>query len=332
MNADLETVYQGLVGAFHGAPLRSGDVLTAAGHTADDSALAASQCPYLGFSMGALDASEWGGDDWTDEIRWVIPARLTVIADADDGGAALRSAVTDLMQRCRAVRGLPYDDKGLAVDDQTSRYIDRLKSEEIRPLVDRRGPHIAGISLGGPFDSGKYVAQMTFRLAFKMTLDPRQLRRAQVVVLGMKSYDVAKSTIDTTLPGEVMLPRFTTEDRRAVGRLTFPPTRIVDNGVPRYLTGEDGVDGPFPKDLPRELIVNPRSVSVAALATTQLSAIVYMQDDVSKTATDAASWQSSDATKATVSSSGLVTGVAAGSAVITATHLGVSATCAVTVT
>ena len=43
-------------------------------------------------------------------------------------------------------------------------------------------------------------------------------------------------------------------------------------------------------------------------------------------------WGSSDTTKATVDDSGLVTGVAAGSATITATYAGVSKTCSVTVT
>ena len=43
-------------------------------------------------------------------------------------------------------------------------------------------------------------------------------------------------------------------------------------------------------------------------------------------------WGTSDASKATVSKTGVVTGVAAGSAVITAYFAGVTASCTVTVT
>jgi uncharacterized protein YjdB len=119
-----------------------------------------------------------------------------------------------------------------------------------------------------------------------------------------------------------------------VGRFSQPATRIIDNGVPAwppYDTG-DGVTEARLSELVQRIFVNPPTLSVAALATSQLSALVYFQDGASQHITAGASWATSDAAKATVSSAGLVTGVAAGSATITASYAGVTATCVVTVT
>lgn len=76
--------------------------------------------------------------------------------------------------------------------------------------------------------------------------------------------------------------------------------------------------------------ISPTTASIAVAATRQLTATVAPADAANKAVT----WSSSDDTKATVNSSGLVTGVTAGSATITATTVdgGKTATCAVTVT
>jgi uncharacterized protein YjdB len=76
--------------------------------------------------------------------------------------------------------------------------------------------------------------------------------------------------------------------------------------------------------------LSPTSASVAVNATTQLTATVAPSNATNKNVT----WSTSNSTIATVSSSGLVTGKAAGSATITVTtqDQGKTATCAVTVT
>ncbi|NIG74947.1 Ig domain-containing protein [Klebsiella sp. Ap-873] len=61
--------------------------------------------------------------------------------------------------------------------------------------------------------------------------------------------------------------------------------------------------------------VAPKTASIAVAATRQLAATVAPVDATNKAVT----WSSSDATKATVSNTGLVTGVAAGTATITVT-------------
>lgn len=73
--------------------------------------------------------------------------------------------------------------------------------------------------------------------------------------------------------------------------------------------------------------VTPATATVAVSATTNLTATLSPSG-----ATGTITWASSDDTKATVSSSGVVTGVAAGTVTITASCGGYSDTCEVTVT
>ncbi|PQV86521.1 Ig-like domain-containing protein [Cronobacter sakazakii] len=76
--------------------------------------------------------------------------------------------------------------------------------------------------------------------------------------------------------------------------------------------------------------VTPATASLAVGATRQLTGTVMPSDATDKSGT----WTTSDATKATVSSTGLVTGVAAGTSTITfkSNDGNFTATCAVTVT
>jgi len=74
-------------------------------------------------------------------------------------------------------------------------------------------------------------------------------------------------------------------------------------------------------------VVTPTTLSLAVGDAEPLTATVN-----SRPFTRGVRWTSSDTTKATVSQNGVVTGVAAGSATITATYAGATATTAVTVT
>jgi len=77
--------------------------------------------------------------------------------------------------------------------------------------------------------------------------------------------------------------------------------------------------------------VSPTSASVAVGATSTLQATVKDQNGNSMTG-QTVTWSTNNAAAATVSSTGIVTGVAAGSATITATSSGVAGTSAITVT
>ena len=72
------------------------------------------------------------------------------------------------------------------------------------------------------------------------------------------------------------------------------------------------------------------NTTVLVSATAQLTASATFADGSAEIVTNVATWESSDTTKATVSSTGLVTWVATGTATITATYLGTSGSVVVT--
>lgn len=78
---------------------------------------------------------------------------------------------------------------------------------------------------------------------------------------------------------------------------------------------------------PTSISVTPPTATLAPAATQQLAVV----DSNSANVVNLASYVSSDPTKATVSSSGLITAVATGSTTVTATYLGLTDTCVVTV-
>jgi plastocyanin len=82
------------------------------------------------------------------------------------------------------------------------------------------------------------------------------------------------------------------------------------------------------------VVVSPAGPSVAVGGTVQLTATPLDQAGRTMTGVPAAQWSTADATKATVSATGLVTGVAAGTVGITAriTHGGVTREATVNVT
>src|SRR6266852_1790272 len=89
--------------------------------------------------------------------------------------------------------------------------------------------------------------------------------------------------------------------------------------------------GPPPAPVVTTVTVAPTSATVVAGSTTTLQATVRDQNGNVMTG-QTVTWSTNNAAAATVNSSGVVTGIAAGSATITATSSGVSGTSAITVT
>jgi uncharacterized protein YjdB len=77
------------------------------------------------------------------------------------------------------------------------------------------------------------------------------------------------------------------------------------------------------------LVAGPNSLGSAQ--TSQLSAAATLRDGMTQIVTNAAAWQSSNPSVATVSSAGLLTAVAPGTTTITATYQGMAGTLAMTV-
>ena len=115
--------------------------------------------------------------------------------------------------------------------------------------------------------------------------------------------------------------------------LNFLTDRAVGNPVifgicgPGWLDLKANTDTGF-EDPITGITSTPTTKSLAVAATQQL--LIKDSNNVDRTAV--ATYVSSDPAKATVSTTGLITGVAAGSATVTATYKGKTATCAVTVT
>lgn len=99
-------------------------------------------------------------------------------------------------------------------------------------------------------------------------------------------------------------------------------------------SGQDWISEITPKsDLAvQSLEVSPAAPSIADGATVQLTATGTYPDTSTRDVTADSDWSTSDAAIATVSAGGLVTGVAAGSATITAMYSDLSDTASVTVT
>ena len=120
---------------------------------------------------------------------------------------------------------------------------------------------------------------------------------------------------------------------------TFPTAGTYAYTCSRH-DGEHGgtvvVQGGAPGETPvlTSVVVSPASPSVAVGATVQLTATALDQGGRTMTGVPAAQWSTADATKATVSATGLVTGVAAGTVGVTAriTHGGVTREATVNVT
>ena len=75
--------------------------------------------------------------------------------------------------------------------------------------------------------------------------------------------------------------------------------------------------------------LNVAGAAPAIGATAQFTATATMADGSTQDVTNQAAWSSSDSSIATVSSSGMVTGVAAGSVTVAATYQSVSASDAI---
>lgn len=113
--------------------------------------------------------------------------------------------------------------------------------------------------------------------------------------------------------------------------LTFDPTHKKDVQV-------EWTDIPQIVQVPQEAVINP---AVDEIVVTPATANIDVSDGTTQqltvtdsngvVVTDLATYESSDPTKATVNGDGLVSPVAAGSTTVTATYMGRTDTCVVTV-
>jgi len=118
--------------------------------------------------------------------------------------------------------------------------------------------------------------------------------------------------------------------------LDFQDDPAVEDQVIFGICGDGWVDlnannntGLYPAET--GITVTPATATLTAATGAGHTQQLVVKDSNNETVTSQSTFSSSDQTKATVSTGGLITGVAVGSATITATHKGFTATCAVTV-
>lgn len=335
----LENVVAALMEGLDGAPIPGQEssanprgLLTANDRINSESPVSDAVLPFLRFATGGLTAAPW--QMWQQQIKATIPAVLKVRVRPDEGGARMRQAIDVIFRRMALLLGLPVDEAGkvMPYTEDTAR---RYDAGELADLVDRTGPHFSVARVTEAPGTPYATADLAFTVEFLLDMDPRKFYQAQVVAIGVNLPGAAGENVETEWTPDAPTPD---EDTTATGRFNSPDPEIlvgaaeVPRAFPPFPQGddvEDAVEGPPIADAVASVAVYPRTAAVGIAGTYQLVAVVQFGDGNVRNVTAASTWATSDATKATVSASGLVTGVGVGTASITATYLGIASSAAV---
>jgi hypothetical protein len=322
-------IHDTLVAGFNGFKLSDGKFL-AASNTVTAS-VSGGRYPFLAFTTGSFSLSPW--KDFEQSLSWDVPARLYVQGPGDDGEQTLRRVLMDVVFRTQELLGLPIDKDGKIVpfnDDTVRLYED----DKIEFLVERGAPFIRTIR-ANPLDDGLSTADIVFHIEATLSLDPRTLRLMKVGVIGINPVPPDGLFQDTTAEdGRGIAMVFGTDAETGQGgyasRDPSLPAGFFNSNQER---GKVNDLGSLPlNQITTSVNVTPYAIALSAGSpTASLSAIANAQDFSSQYVTQTAQWTSSNALVATVSTSGVVTRVGAGSCTVSCTYNGVASN-AVTVT
>ena len=319
MSTSLQSqIFALLVDAYNGLKLSSGEILQSATFKSEN-------VPRLLWKIGG-----WKSDTWTPyktRIAWTVTAELKVQGESGSPYTAL-DTLADIYARTDDIFGLPVNSSGQLFPVIT---VDDVDAAEFSPIADRFvGPFIISATpRPGEADSTFTVVDLVITMEFVVDNTPDAPPATSFAVGG--NLKVLDRGVASTDPNSTIA---STTDTRTEEAFAKPDTTLVYNG--------DVVQGGFPplvQDIPSTDGVDPTTTvisveiapaSVTVTSTQQLVCFANYLDRSSKPKTTGVTWQSSDASVATVSSTGLVTKVSNGSAVITATFSSISGTCAVT--
>lgn len=306
----VDSVVAALVSGLDGFACHDGKPLHCTDRLTTDQAMADPRLPLL--AVQGVNFRSIEDHETRDRRSLTIPALFKCMASkAADGPAAYRRYVDDLYMAVDLIRGLPVDESGRVhpLSEATPRL---FYAGKLRILADRGGPHLTSGNVasipGAPYAAGT----VSIAVDFYAPHDRRELHKVRVAVAGLRA----------ALPGG------------ALGPLDIgTPVDGVGFGQPDATwPTRKNVQGADPATVVASVNVSPYTRSIAALATTQLSAVAMFVAGNSQNVSALATWATSDALVATVNASGLVTGVGAGSCSITATWSGVASNpCTVTV-
>lgn len=313
-------IFSALVGAFNGLKLSSGELL-------QSSTFKGEKTPRLMWKIGGWKSETW--QPFKYRVTWTIPCELMVQGEAGSPYTAL-DVLGDLYDHADMIYGLPVNDKGVVV------AVGEPHNGELFSIADRFvGPYItAATPKPGEGDSTYTAVDLLFGMEFVVDATPEAKARAMYFTVGANPDNASRTGIlrDPTQP--FSNPITDNADTRSQGAFSQPDTTLRYNGQiihTNYPPMQQDVPGVTGGDPSKSLVSVEIAPAAATVTTTlQLTAIGNMRDRGVEQLTGAATWVSSDPTKATVSSSGLVTKVASGTCTITSTFNGLSGTCAVT--
>jgi len=313
----LNQIHDALIAGFSGYQLSNGKFLTAT--NTNNTTPSGGSFPFLAFRSGRFKLTPWKDFQWS--LSWDIPATLTVQGPGEDGEVQARVVISDLIMRTMQLIGLPQDDKGNVVplSDSTLCLYDAGK---LTFLCERGAPFLTT----GEFkaiDDGLCRAELVFHIESTMSFDQRELNLMKVGVLGVNAVPPNGLFQDpTNVDGRGIHTVFGTSDETGYGGYATPdpalPTGFVNSNQER----PDSNAAPSP-NITTQVNVTPYSLALSVgTPTAQLSAIAQSQSYITQYVTSQAAWQSTNASVATVSASGLVTRVAAGSCTVSCTYSG----------
>ncbi len=306
-------VFEALEKALQGRPLTLGGFLTVSTAMVDPKTISDGVLPFLMLSTGDFSVADDGDENAIMNIRARGALKVSSFRELD-AGKVLRQTLQDLFQFCWATRGL-------YVDVKTQELVSWFEPEKLANRGCSRMEGLASIAnYGGPtLTTGRTieipgwpyaVAEVQIALSVSTRLEWRQFAQAHSVILGMRTgTELSDANADFIYTGR---------------SVTDPVSGIGADGEPLAST-------PLSAQLHRVAPV-PQAFTLATAATRQLTGIGTYGDGSTRNFTTTGTWQSGTPAVATVSATGLVTGVSAGTSTITLTANGVAGTATVTVT
>jgi hypothetical protein len=287
----------------------------------------------------------WSIGSWTTDsfapfktrVTWDVPAEVMIPCEPGDPFVPL-TALEAITSRGDLVDGLPVDRKTgkpiiagrddvemLTRQERIVTYGERMAGPALRTM--RTTPAEA--------DNGFAKIDTVWRLEFVLDSTPGPLGVVRQFTVGTNIGDPAGAWTKQPIGDDMEIVIPVAADKRSQGAFSKPDTTLTGGGIvyqggfPPLVRPLPLAGGPDEDEILREIAVTPRTATVAT--TQQLTAIGTYTNYNTALLTARASWSTSDALVATVSSAGLVTAVGSGTATITATYQGISGTATITV-
>jgi hypothetical protein len=314
----LDQIHDALVSGFQKFRLSNGKFLTAT--NTNNTTPSGGTYPFLAFRTGRFSLKPWKDFQWS--LSWDIPATLTVQGPGEDGEIQARQVLNDLILRTMQLIGLPIDDKGKVtpLNDNTIRLFDEGK---LTFLCERGAPFLTSGNVSA-IDDGLCRAELVFHVESTMSFDQRELNLMKVGVLGINPVPPDGIFQDsTTDDGRGVHLVYGTSDESGFGGYASKDPALPQGFINSNQEKPDSNVEPT-QSVTAQVIVQPYSLALSiGTPTAQLSAIAQSQSYITQYVTSSGAWQSSAPSVATVSASGLVSRVAAGSCTVSCTFNGV---------